>query len=394
MESLFQLSQLLVSRVNLETKRYLLEQIDWSQRLIGIKGMRGVGKTTLILQHVKQTHKPNEYLYATLDHIYFTGHNLWDTATTFYNQGGKFLYLDEVHKYPNWSQEIKNIYDAFPDLHIVFTASSALEISKGQHDLSRRAIVYHLHGLSYREYLNFEKKLSLPRISLEDILQNNYSSDFFEGLKPLQYFKSYLKQGYYPFYKEGLNFYSYKINEVINQVIEVDLTQIENLDSKAIIQLKKLLFIISHSAPFKPNVSKIAAQLNLSRNTLLHYLHYLDKAFLTTNFWKDNKGVSLLQKPEKIYLQNPNLMYALDPNNTDIGNVRESFVSSQLKVSHELEYNSTADFLLNRKYTLEIGGKSKTSKQIKGVKDAYLVKDDIEVGFANVIPLWLLAFLY
>lgn len=377
--------------------RSLMDSIRWEARLIGIKGARGVGKTTLILQYIKKNIPIDQSsLYVSLDNIWFANHTLSSLVDQFVKQGGKFLFLDEVHKYPNWSQELKNIYDDYPELKIVFTASSLLEILNGRADLSRRAIVYTMQGLSYREYLNLKLGLQLPSYSLDTILEDHLaiSRHINTHIKPLEHFSNYLQQGYYPFFQEVPELYFQRIEEVINIILEIELPLLRKVEIGYVSKLKQLLQIISESVPFVPNVTKLSERIGINRNTFVSYLYFLEEAHITRNLYKDAKGITQLQKPNKIFLENTNFQYALSPSQANIGNIRETFFLNQLSVAHTLEFIDETDFLVNHKYKFEIGGKSKSKHQIKNQEQAFLVVDDVEYGMGNTIPLWLFGFLY
>jgi predicted AAA+ superfamily ATPase len=379
--------------------RGIMDEINWTARLIGIKGARGVGKTTLLLQFIKlklKAESQTSILYVSLDNIWFSNNSLSNLVDSFAKSGGKYLFLDEVHKYANWAQELKNIYDDYPAIKVVFTGSSLLEILNARADLSRRAIIYHLQGLSYREYLNLNYNISFQRFSLNDILQNHtaLTKNILVKIKPLQYFNSYLKYGYYPFYKEIPELYFIRLQEVINMMLEIELPLLRGVDLGYVTKIKQLLLIISESAPFIPNVSKLSEKIIINRGTLLLYLHYLEEIGLTNNLFRDSGGMSRLQKPSKIYLENTNLMYALAPDHANIGNVRETFFANQLSYHHKINFIEQTDFLVNEKYVFEIGGKNKKELQIKDLKNAFVVSDNIEFGFKNKIPLWLFGFMY
>ncbi len=398
METLFQNFYQRLNRTNVAFKRYLTSKIHWNNRLIAITGARGAGKTTLLLQHIKSTfgNAPKQVLYASLDNIWFAGNKLFDLASDFVQQGGLFLFLDEVHKYPNWSQEIKNIYDSFPDLKVVFTGSSILEIYKGNADLSRRAIHYTLHGMSFREYLLLEKGIDFPVVKLEELLDNHLSlaQQVNEKIKPIPLFQSYLKEGYYPYYKEDIEFYTIKLLNTINVILDVDLPVVEKIEVYSIQKIKQLLLIIAQRVPFTPNISELAALIGVSRNSLLAYLTLLHKAQLINLLNQDVSGLRLLAKPEKIYLNNANLIYALENNKPDLGNIRETFFFNQLQVVSKVTSSPKTDFTVNNFYQFEVGGKNKGHEQVTGIDNAYWALDNIEYGIGNKIPLWLFGFLY
>jgi predicted AAA+ superfamily ATPase len=374
--------------------RYLFSQIDTEHQLIGIKGARGSGKTTLLLQLLKSK-KANETLYISLDHLYFTNNNLFNLASEFSKKGGKYLYIDEVHKYPNWSQEIKNIYDSFDDLKVIFTSSSALEINKGKYDLSRRAIIFELAGMSFREYLELKHSIILPSVSLEQITSSHeiLVSQYLDTIKPFKYFSDYLSNGYYPFFiKEG-DYYHQQLLETINIVIETDLPAIYNIDYNSVIKLKKLLFIVSNLVPYIPNINKLAEQVGTTRDSLLKYLHLLHNAHIITLLSSRSYGINFLNKPEKLYLENTNIAFALN-NNANIGTIRETFFLNQLLVNNSVTYPKQGDFLINDNYLFEIGGKNKGFCQIADIDNSFIAADNIEYGNGNKIPLWLFGFLY
>lgn len=378
--------------------RGMMDMINWEPRLIGIRGPRGVGKTVLMLQYIRDHLRQalDKTLYVSLDRIAFSDTSLIDLADSFVKQGGKFLFLDEVHKYKHWAVELKNCYDLYPELKIVFTGSSLLEILNARADLSRRAIVYEMQGLSLREFIAIESGTKFRTYELHEILENHgeISSEISQKVKPLHYFGKYLLQGYYPFYLEQPELYSHRINEVVNMILEIELPMLRNLDLSYIRRLKQLMAIIAASVPFVPNVTKLSERIGIDRRTLLSYLHYLDEVKLTRNLFKEAGGISKLQKPQKIYLDNTNLMYALNPAGVNQGNLREAFFANQVSYKHDLQYTQQGDFLVDERYTFEIGGKSKPTKQIKGLKDAYLAVDDIEYGTGNKIPVWLFGFNY
>ena len=386
-----------MERTDVGFVRNLMNEIDWNARLIGLKGARGVGKTTLLLQRCKLYHKlDGSSLYVSVDNIWFSEHKLYDFASDFAKKGGRYLFLDEVHKYPNWSQELKNIYDDFPELNIVFTGSSLLEIINAKADLSRRAVVYEMQGFSFREYLNMTLKLNLQSYSLYEILENHImiAQNVLKEVKVLKYFEHYLKYGYYPYYNELPDLYYSRVNEVVNLIIETEIPLLRSVDIAYTRKIKQLLLIISESAPFVPNVSKLSERIGITRNALLSYLNALNESRLIISAHKSSGGISVLQKPDKIYLENPNLMYALSDSNVNMGNVRETFFANQLQYKYNINVSEHSDFYVDNQYTFEIGGKDKGKKQINAISDSYVVSDDIEYGFNEKIPLWLFGFLY
>lgn len=397
MDSLIEKHLQKISYTKTDFIRSIVDKIEWDSRLIGIKGSRGVGKTTLLLQYIKMHYgTSSKALYVSLDNIWFSENKLSELVNRFVSKGGEHLFLDEVHKYPSWSQEIKNIYDDYPNLQVVFTGSSLLEILNARADLSRRAIVYHMQGLSYREYLAMYHKVELAPVTLNQILSNhiNISAEVISRIKPLQYFSNYLKSGYYPFYQEKPSQYYQKIEEVVNMILEIELPLLRAVEIAYIQKIKQLLQIISQSAPFVPNVSKLSERIGISRNTLISYLYYLDEVRLINALYKDASGITKLQKPDKLYLENTNLAYSLASDNTEIGNMRETFFINQLSQGHNVTYPEKSDFLIDNKFTFEIGGKKKGNKQIADIENSYIVADDIEYGSGNKIPLWMFGLLY
>ena len=385
------------AQTNVETIRDFENRVDWNNRVVGLKGSRGVGKTTLLFQHIKKNFKPtHKVLYASLDHFWFAENRLYHLADSFYKKGGEILFLDEVHRYPDWSVELKNIYDDFRDLKIVFTGSSLLHLEKSRTHLSRRAVLYNMPGLSFREFLNFETKTNFSPFTLQEIIDNHVeiAISVLEKIKPLAHFQNYLQHGYYPFYLENVNSFHQKLNEGILTVLEVDIPQFETIQTSHILLLKRLLQVIASSVPFKPNLQSISQRTGISINTLKKYLYLLDRANIISLLHADSKGISNLSKPEKIFLQNTNLMFNLAGETQNSGNLRETFFLSNLKQITKIEAAKTGDFFVNDRYTFEIGGKGKQQKQIKNVPDSYIVKDEIEIGNDNIIPLWLFGFLY
>jgi len=398
MEDIFDFFYRELRKTDLSFQRYLIDDIDWEGRLSAITGARGTGKTTMILQHIKRTfgNSPKEALYVSADNIRFAGNRLFDLANDFEKLGGKYLFIDEVHKYENWSQEIKNIYDTFSDLKVVITGSSMLQIYKGNADLSRRAVHYVLHGLSFREFLKYDQNIDFDRVTLEDILKNHVeiASSFNDKIRPLPLFNTYLKQGYYPYYKSDKRFYLSKLANTVNLILETDLPAVETIEINSIRKIKKLLWIISQSVPFTPNITNLAKDLDVSRNSLLNYLTILERGELVNLLKSSTKGLNSLAKPEKIYLNNTNHIYAFEANKPDTGNLRETFFFNQLQAVSEVTSANKADFTVDNKYIFEVGGKKKGFEQIADLPNAYLALDNLEYGFGNKIPLWLFGMLY
>lgn len=396
MESLFEKSYQKLIRVPTNFSRYLAEEIDWSSRLIGIKGARGAGKTTLLLQYAKKwLPMDNRTLYVSLDSFYFTANSLLELADKFTMQGGKYLLLDEVHRYDNWSQEIKNIYDDIPDLQIIFTGSSIMHLNQAKGDLSRRAIMYELDGLSFREYLNFTLESSISTITFDKLITDHtpISIDIVSKLRPLEHFSDYLKYGYYPYFIEGRELYPQRLAETISLAINIDLPAFHDISYGTVEKIRLLLQIIAESVPFKPNIAKLSERVGVSRNSLIQYIRYLEDMRIIEGLYPDTKGISLLQKPEKIYLHHPNLQYALAYENSNIGNMRESFFINQLSHLGSVSHADEGDFVY-KGYTFEVGGNNKSNKQIKHLDKAFVAADDTEIGHGHKIPLWLFGFLY
>lgn len=397
MENLIEKSISKSNSVSLKFKRYLYDEIDWNQRLIGIKGARGVGKTTLLLQRLKsEFHNKNNAVYISLDDIFFAANTMVEFTDSFVKNGGEFLFIDEVHKYQNWSLELKNIYDDHSELSIVFTSSSALEIYKGEGDLSRRASVYSLNELSLREYIALEHKIVIPAVPLSEILNNQLKvSENINGiLKPIAMFNEYNQFGAYPFIIEGKTKYYEKIERIINLIIENDLQSIVFIEYQTIIKIKKLLYILAGIVPYKPNIAELSRKTGTSRDLLLKYLDHLEKTGLIKQLHSDNKSISYMSKPEKIFLNNTTLMHALNEDNVNPGTIRETFFMNQLSCKHQISYPVKGDFLIDNKYLFEVGGQNKSKKQIQGIGNSYIAADGIEYGYQNKIPLWMFGFMY
>ncbi|MBR6456501.1 MAG: ATP-binding protein [Prevotella sp.] len=397
MERLFDIFVKRLLQTDTSFVRSLMDEIEWNARLVGLRGARGVGKTTLLLQHIKLHRKlDSTVLYASLDNIWFSEHKLYDLASDFAKRGGRYLYLDEVHKYPNWAQELKNIYDDLAELQVVFTGSSMLEILNARADLSRRAVVYDMQGFSFREYLNRNLGLSLPSFRLQEILDNhlNLSTQILSEVKVLAHFDDYLQHGYYPYYNELPSLYRSRVNEVVNLIIDIEFPQLRGVDPAYLIKIKQLLYIIAESSPFTPNITKLGERIGLTRNALLVYLTALHESRLTFSAQKSAFGITRLQKPDKLFLENTNLMYVLSDNFPNIGSVRETFFANQLRKDHTVNVAEKGDFLVDGKFTFEIGGKEKGSRQIDEIPNSYIAADGIENGYGNKIPLWLFGFLY
>jgi len=351
--------------------------------MIGIIGARGVGKTTLILQHIKENLDSKRALYVSADDMYFGENKLYDLADDFYKNAGEYLFIDEIHKYSDWSRELKNIYDSFPALKVVFTGSSVLDILKGSSDLSRRAIIYNLQGLSFREYLKLFHNYEIEVYSLAQIVNNEVKLKNIQH--PLPLFNDYLKRGYYPFGIE--NEINLRLGQIIVQTLESDIPQYANLNVGTSRKLKRLLSIIAESVPFKPNFSKIAEMISVSRNSLDDYFAYMEKAGLIGQLRSETSGIRGLGKVDKVYLDNTNIIFNLVGEKSNIGNLRETFFYNQMRVKNEVISSQKSDFVIEN-YTFEIGGKNKHQSQIDKDGSSFIVKDDIEYGYRNVIPLW------
>lgn len=386
----------LLNFIQVDFKRYLYHQVNWESRLIIIKGQRGVGKTTLILQYIKNEIKDvTKVLYVSLDDIYFSSNSLSSLTDEFVMNGGEYLFIDEAHRYGGWSVEIKNIYDFYPNLKIVATGSSAIALQQGEADLSRRASVYHLQTLSFREYIALKKGIEIKPIELLDLIHNHERIAFeINGLiKPIQLFNEFLQFGSYPFAdSKDLLFYE-KLQTIINLIIDNDIPAVENISYETRNKIKKLLLLISTSVPFKPNISELSEKIGTSRDILLKYLNLLSQSGIINLLTQSGIGTSIMQKPEKIYLHNPTLMFALDER-ANKGTLRETFFINQVGTKYKINYPKVGDFIVIDKYIFEIGGKNKTTKQIAGLTNAFTALDDIEYGLKNKIPLWLFGFLY
>ncbi len=394
MERLVKLSKRKTDTLKAEKKRFLYNEIDWHQPLIIIKGHRGAGKTTLMLQRIKELN--DKAIYLSLDDIYFETVRLVEVIETLYGNGYRHFFLDEVHRYKNWSNDLKNSYDNYPEIRVAATGSSILKVNQGQADLSRRAVSYYLPGLSFREFLELAYQITFSVTDLNTILHHHQelSNEINDRLDILKAFNEYIQYGYYPFFKEGLKVYGQKLLETTNLVLDIDILTFEELSYTTVRNMKKLLYIISQSVPFIPNISKLSERMQIPRNSILRMLDLLAQSRIISLLRSETKGVSYLQKPEKIYLQNPNLAWLLSENKPDTGNLRETFFFNQSEVRHQVTFSRFGDFMVDDIYTFEIGGPSKTTEQIKGVPNAFIAADGIKGGTAKKIPLWLFGFLY
>lgn len=387
-----------IDEVNIDFVRYLYEAIDWKERLIGIKGSRGVGKTTMLLQHIKRTFpERTQAFYVSLDNIWFSSHTLLELVEFLYTHGVTHIFLDEVHRYPHWIQEIKNIYDNYPQLHIVFTGSSLLEIDNAQADLSRRVRMYHLYGLSFREYLDLCGVAKLPPLSLEEILKRHvtHAAEITSQLKVLPHFERYMQSGYYPFFVDTTTTTSYyeRLQNVITTIIENDIPAVENIEYETLLKVKRLLMMLAQMVPFTLNVTSMCEKISVTRNQLLRLMSLLERASLIRQLQSDTNGLKAIGKPSKLLFDNPNVIHALS-DTTDIGTLRETFFAMSMAHSHQLQYPKQGDLLVDGTYLFEVGGKDKGFSQIRNIENSFVAADNIEVGFGNKIPLWLFGFLY
>jgi hypothetical protein len=373
--------------------RYLFDVIDWSERLIVILGYRGTGKTTLLLQNLKKT--TTKGVYISMDDFYFETHRLIETVKQLYDSGFRLFLIDEVHRYLYWAKDLKQIYDDYDDIQVIATGSSILDISRGSSDLSRRASIYHLHGFSFGEYLMFKNNIQMPVLSLSDIIHHHHqlAPDLLDKFSYKKEFQNYLKYGYYPFFLDSGKTYYQKLQETINHVMETDIGLIEDLQHSTVRMMKKLLFVLSESVPFTPNISKLSERLGTPRNTILRLLDIMNQAQILQLLRPSAKGISYLQKPEKIYLQNTNMIYLFSPVAANMGSIRETFFFNQVSTRHTVTSAKFGDFMVDDIYTFEIGGASKTSEQIRGVPNSYLALHT-ESGNNKRIPLWLFGLLY
>lgn len=363
--------------------RYLYASINWESRMLGLVGPRGVGKTTLFLQRINEMHSLDNTLYISADHMYFADHTLYDTAESFNKQGGCYLFIDEVHKYPNWSRELKAMYDSFPDMHVYFTGSSVLDIERGEADLSRRAPTYRMQGLSFREYLAIRHGIEAPQLTLDQILAGE--AQIPSVSHPLPLFDDYLRCGYYPFGSDAD--FAIELDQVITRTLEVDIPQYAGMTTATGRKLKKLMAVVSTLAPFKPNMTSLGSQIQTSRNNIENYLLYLEKAGMIAQLKTGANGLGALGKVEKVYLDNTNILYNLSDGNEDAGTVRETFFFNQMRVNQKVTASPVSDFCIGDA-TFEVGGRNKGRDQLKGAERGFVVKDGIEYGHGDVIPLW------
>ena len=395
---LIKISQRKLAATPMSFFRYLYPVIDWEDTLIGIKGPKGCGKSTLLLQHIKETFKGKDLekaLYVSLDNLWFSTHDIIDVVDYHYTHGGTHLFIDEIHYYKHWQTLLKNISDDFPGLHVAYTGSSMLQMESSEGDLSRRLTMYEMRGLSFREFLEYEGLLQLPAFTLEQLLTDhvNIAMDVCSKIKVLEHFKKYLEVGYYPFYKSVHHGYYQRLQSVANQVIEVDYPIVDDITMSTIRKTKKLLMLLAERVPQLPKMNELYKELETDRNQGLKMLYALQRGGLLLLLSDNTKSPDNLSRPDKIYINNPTMMYALTPQ-IDTGTLRETFFFNQLSQGHDVRYPKAGDFLVDRKYLFEVGGKGKTFDQIKDVPDSYLAVDNTETGHRNRIPLWMFGLLY
>lgn len=399
MDTLFEKQDSMLRATSMEIIRNYMNNINWSAPMLCIRGPRGIGKSTLLRQYIKHNYKPGseEVLYCSMDWVYFSSHSLLETAKNFYQRGGKLLVIDEAHKYENWSREVKEIAETYPSLQLMLSGSSLLKLLDGDADLSRRCRGYDMPGLSYREYLQFYHGIELPTYSLNEILTspNEIVSEITNSCRPLQYFHEYLKKGYYPFYLTNPIDYYALIEQIENYVIDVELPQQRKVNPINCRKIKALLNVISQMVPFDVDISKLATISQLQRNTVIEYLNHLADAKLINLLYSDLMTLKKMQKPDKIYLENPNMLYALATTPVNIGTARECFVVNQLSYSHTIEYGKNqGDFKVDGKWVFEVGGENKNFDQIANIPNSYILADNIESAHGNKLPLWIMGFLY
>jgi len=395
LERLFKKSYQILKLQDYPYKRYFFYSVDFSDKMLGILGSRGVGKTTLIIQHLNSLDLARgKILYFSADSIITSSLSLYDIAEEFLKNGGEVLAIDEIHKYKDFEKELKEIYD-FLDLKVIFSGSSALQLEHKKADLSRRAVLYRVNGLSFREFLELKLDIKLQSYSLDDILKNHIgiADEILSEVKPFEYFKEYLQFGYYPYYFENPKTYNIKLEETVNTVIESDLPIIFNIEPQNIQKLKQLVNLICASKPYELNITNLSKKIGINRNTLYHYIYYLTMGNVFMTLEVKAKGDNIFSKPQKLYLNNPNLSFSYCHSN-EVGTIREQFFLNMLREKHDISYPKVGDFLVDEKYTFEIGGKNKSFNQIKNLDNSFIVADEIEMGFKNKIPLWLFGFLY
>jgi len=397
MQPLFEKFRRKARSISMDYQRDVISLLTTPDRLVGIRGARGVGKTTLLMQYANRyLPMDGRTLYVSLDDLYFSANTVYGLADEFVRQGGTTLLLDEVHRYADWSAELKNIYDDFPELRVVFTGSSILHLDASMADLSRRAVIFKMQGLSFREYLTITGSLSFEAVKMNDLLQRHeeISAEIASSIRPMVHFTEYLRAGYYPYFTENRDTYHMKLAQTVNQIIDGDLPSREPISHPSLQRIKKLLYLIATSVPYMPNIQKLSTQTELTRNSVTKFIHLLGDADVLMLLSRRAKGNSVLQKPDKLYLHHPNLAFALASANADMGNLRETFFLNQVSFMHDVNYPEKGDFLVNGQYLFEVGGRNKDSSQIPSGPDSFIAMDGIETGFGNKVPLWLFGFLY
>ncbi|MCM1041447.1 MAG: AAA family ATPase [Bacteroides sp.] len=398
METLFRKHQMMISQTSMDIIRDIIHKVSWQKHLVGIRGSRGVGKTTMMRQYIRSKYgsQPGEALYCVMDSLYFTNHSLLDLAERFHMMGGKHLFLDEVHKYFSWSKEVKEIYDLYPDMKVTFTGSSLLQILNADADLSRRVLSYNMPGLSFREFLKFYHQIELPIHSLDEILENadEICAEVKKKCHPQKMFEQYLRVGFYPFYEDDEMEYYSRIENVIQFIVDQEMTLFCGVEQAFTRKLKALLLFLANNPPYEVNIAKLSSYLELNKITVLNYLSSMNRAELIHLIYSDNKSVTKMQKPDKIYIQNPNMLCAL-ADEINQGTLRECFFVNQLNVNHTVEYGKEhGDFLIDGKYTIEVGGKNKTFEQIARLPNSYIMADNMESPVGKKLPLWLVGLMY
>lgn len=399
MQRLFQLQEQLLGLTPMEIVRECASKINWESQLVAIRGPKGVGKSTIIRQYIKQHYAANDQsaLYCTLDANYFVDHSILDLVADFYRIGGKHLFLDEVHKYPNWSREIKEVYDYYPDLRVVISGSSLLSLMQGDADLSRRCVNYDIQGLSFREYLRFYEGIELPVCTIEELTTNAHPfvAQVYKQCKPMAYFDKYLHYGYFPYYKNNPVEYYASVSNVVRYIIEEELPRICKVELSNTRKIRALMNILASSEPYEVDITRMSVQSGLQRPTILAYLKYLSDAKLIHLLYSDLVNVKKLQKPDKIYIEDTNMLCALTARPVKEGTMRETFAITHLSVEHEVEYGKQhGDFVVDGKYTFEVGGAGKNFKQIADIQNSFILADDLDYPFGNKLPLWIIGFLY
>lgn len=395
LEKLFEKSTQILRIQNYKYKRYFYHTINFDDKLVGILGNRGVGKTTVIIQYLNSLDIPkSKILYFSADSIITSSFSLYDIADEFFKSGGKILAIDEIHKYKDFEKELKEIYD-FLDLKVIFSGSSALQLEHKKADLSRRAVLYRVKGLSFREFLELKLGIEFRSYTLDEIMSNHIdiADNILKEIKPFEYFKEYLQYGYFPYYFENNDTYNIKLEETVNTVIESDLPIIFNIEPQNIQKLKQLVSLICSFKPYELNITNLSKKIGINRNTLYQYIYYLVLGNIFSSLKAKTKGDNIFSKPQKLYLNNPNLSFSYCQTN-EIGTIREQFFLNMVSQSHDVSYPKIGDFLINEKYTFEVGGKDKNFNQIKDVSNSFVAADDIQIGFSNKLPLWLFGFLY